>query len=524
MSRRADGRKGKTKQRCQSRAKRLTAEQIRHRRDCKREAQEALRERQKAAGLEPRLPPSIPNRTCEYRSVDEEKAARQNVVLEQLKVMRTQLPVLLARLGKITDPRNPKKLKHQLTLMLVYGILIFVYHMSSRREANRTMTRPMFTDNLRLLFPELDKLPHLDTLGRLLSSIDDDVSEIEQTHVELIRRLIRKKKFHRYLVQECYPIAIDASGKLSRYELLSEQWQQREVGKGDSAKTQYYVSVLEANLAFHNGMVIPLLSEFLDYTQGDTSNDKQDCEQRAFHRLAARLKHEFPRLPIIVLLDGLYPNGPIMATCNKYNWQFMIVLQDDSLPSVWEEYYGLLKLEPGNCYQRAWGQRRQSFQWINDIEYCYGPNERKSLTLHVVTCSEKWEEIDDNANTVLKTSRHAWISSKPLKKSNLHQRCNLAARFRWGIEAGFLVEKHHGYQYQHCFSHNWNVMRGFHFLMRIGHMFNVLAQFSSSLVHTVRRLGVRGFISFLTTTMQGPWLNAEHVRASLAGPAQLRLE
>ena len=53
----------------------------------------------------------------------------------------------------------------------------------------------------------------------------------------------------------------------------------------------------------------------------------------------------FPRLPILVLLDGLYPNGPVMELCRLYHWQFMIVLQDDALPSVWEEVRGLGQLQ-----------------------------------------------------------------------------------------------------------------------------------------------------------------------------------
>jgi len=44
------------------------------------------------------------------------------------------------------------------------------------------------------------------------------------------------------------------------------------MGKNENAHTQYYVYVLEANLAFHNGMVIPLLSEFLEYEKGDSEN------------------------------------------------------------------------------------------------------------------------------------------------------------------------------------------------------------------------------------------------------------
>jgi hypothetical protein len=40
---------------------------------------------------------------------------------------------------------------------------------------------------------------------------------------------------------------------------------------------------------------------------------------KAFYRLAARLKAHFPRLPML-LLDGLYPNGPLMALCRQYGW------------------------------------------------------------------------------------------------------------------------------------------------------------------------------------------------------------
>ena len=263
----------------------------------------------------------------------------------------------------------------------------------------------------------------------------------------------------------------------------------------------------------------------MDYTQGDTDNNKQDCETKAFHRLAARMKRDFPRLPIMVLLDGLYPNGPVMETCRKNNWQFMIVLQDKSLPSVWEEYNGLKPLEPGNFIKQSWGNRHQVFTWVNGIEYIYGPNQRKRQKLHVVVCHESWEEIcQDSGKTEIKTSRHAWVSSKPLNKSNVHEHCNLGARHRWGIESGILVEKHHGYQYEHCFSYNWNAMQGYHCLMRIGHLLNVLAHNSAALAKIVRELGVRGFVLFVRETMAGPWLIAQEVRQQMALTFQLRLE
>jgi hypothetical protein len=435
-------------------SRRPSREEIQKRRREKK-AEKQLRARQKAEGLLPPNKASMPKRTCRYKSVAEECGARQDATTEQIRVFRAKLPVLLPRLSRIKDPRNPRKIKHRHTLLMIYGILIFVFQMASRREANREMTRPMFMENLKLLFPELEGLPHHDTLMRLLATIE--VGEIESALIELVRKLIRNKKFARFLVDNRYPIAIDGT-------------------------------------------------------------------QKAFKRLARRLKDAFGHLPIMVLLDGLYPNGPIMELCRKNKWDFMIVLQDKSLKSVREEYEGLKKLETKNYCNTTWGTRRQRFEWVNGIEYFYGPNERKRQLVHLVVCEESWQEIaKDSAEIVTKKSCHAWISSKPLCRQNLHERCNLGARHRWGIESGILVEKRHGYHYEHVFSYNWNAMKGYHYLMRLGRLINVLALYSERLIPMVRELGVQGFIRFVRETISGPWLDPVWVKRRLATPFQLRL-
>jgi len=248
---------------------------------------------------------------------------------------------------------------------------------------------------------------------------------------------------------------------------------------------------------------------------------KQDCELKAFRRMAAWLKKRFPRLPLMLLLDGLYPNGPVMSLCRREAWQFMIVLRDDVLPSVWEEVWGLRRLEPGQELEQVWGDRRQRFWWVNGIRYEYGARQR--VAVHVVACEETWQEVaPDSGEVVTKKARHAWISSEPLSKGNVHYRCNLAARHRWAIENQILVEKRHGYEYEHCFSYDWNAMKGFHYLMRLGHLLNVLAQLSIYLVEYVGKLGARGLIRFVRETLAGPWLDPERIRALLTRRHQLR--
>jgi len=500
----------------------------------RKKAQQALRQSQKAAGLDAPVRPSLPNRKCPCEDQAQEKAMRLEVVSQQVKVYRAMLPVLLKRLSKIADPRNPRKIRHKLTVLMIYGILCFAFQMSSRREASREMTRPMFLANLRRLFPDLEDLPHHDTLARILGRMD--VNEIEGAHVEMIAHLIRSKKFKRYLISGCYPVAMDGTQKFTRAELWEEACLERKVRSKKKGKQvpeapehkQYYAYVLEANLAFHNGLVIPLLSEVLDYRQGDNQEHKQDCEQKAFKRLAQRLKEYFSHLPILVLLDGLYPNGPILELCFKNNWEFMVVLQDDSLPSVWEEIKGLKDLQSQNRWDQNWGGRKQHFWWVNDIDYRYRcplSKREKKVTVHAVICQESWEEIAVGSTAVApKTSRHVWLSSQALHRRNVHERCNLGARHRWGIESGILVEKHHGYQYEHCFSYDWEAMRGYHYLMRLGHALNVLAQHSYALVKYVRELGARSLIALVRNTISSPWLNARELEEIAAAPCQIRLE
>jgi len=496
---------------------------IKAERRAKRAQEQALREHLRQAGQAPPAAAALPNRRSTYADIAEEQQAREAAVSGQLGLLRNHLPLLLARLARIPDGRNPRKCRHKLTVLLLYGLLMFVFQFASRRAVNRELTRPQFEANLRLLFPELQTLPHADTLYRLLAKID--VGDIEAAHVALVQRLLRGKTFRRYLINNCYPIAIDGSQKLARDLCFDAPLLARTHGTGEQARTQYYVYVLEASLAFRDGLVIPLLSEFLDHAQGDTDNDKQDCELRACTRLCERLKRYFPRLPILLLLDGLYANGPLMRRCAAYHWQFLIVLRDNSLTTVWEEFHALSVLTPDNRHQQHWGGRAQHFTWVNDIDYRFredGTHHR--LRLHVVVCEETWQAVDERGVLLDKQARHAWLSSRPLSAANVHQRCNLAARHRWGIEAGFLVEKHQGYHYEHAFALDFNALSGYHLLMRMAHLFNTLARFAEHMQRFYRTLGVRPTLDFIRQSCAGPWLDPTRIRALLATPPRLRLQ
>jgi hypothetical protein len=89
------------------------------------------------------------------------------------------------------------------------------------------------------------------------------VDNIEDALLELIQRLIRNKKFHRYLLfNSYYPIAIDGSQKMTRDWFWDEGCLERKVKSKESddasdVRLQHYLYVLESNLAFANGLTIP---------------------------------------------------------------------------------------------------------------------------------------------------------------------------------------------------------------------------------------------------------------------------
>lgn len=442
----------------------------------------------------------LPNRVNHNLDVASELKEREEIADGTFCVMKKMLPDILNDLAKIKDYRK-KNVKHSLIMLLAYGILMFALHYSSRREANREMTAPILRENLKALFPELETLPHGDTLYRLLERIE--VEKIEETQIKLLKRMIENKKFVNYLIDKKYRIAIDGTQKLMRKGECGDEYLIRHVGT--DKKAQSYIYVLEAVFVLGNGMVIPFMSEFLtnkDIGNVTTSAEqrKNDCERRAFRRLAKRIKKTFPRLRIVLMMDSLYAIGPVFSICRDYNWDYMINFKSGSMPAVYEEAEKLMKLTPENTLETQWGDRKQTYTYINGIDYEYYNTDtrvKNRLKLNVVKCHEEWQEKKADGSIEKKETTYVWLSSKLITMTNVFKRCTLIARYRWQIENNILVEKHQGYGYEHSFAINANALKGYHYLSKIAHMIMTLVMMSSEVIDKVREVGKRGFVRFL---------------------------
>ena len=82
-----------------------------------------------------------------------------------------------------------------------------------------------------------------------------------------------------------------------------------------------------------------------EYINKSDETVKQDCESKAFVRLAAKIKKKFPRLPIIIAADGLYVSQNVLQICKEYHWDYIIRYKEGSAPSIADEYRALPEKE-----------------------------------------------------------------------------------------------------------------------------------------------------------------------------------
>lgn len=362
--------------------------------------------------------------------------------------------------GGVSDPRNPHLIKYPLAQLLCTGVLLFVFRLGSRREANYKLRHNGPSAAKFATWFGVQEVPHGDTVNYAFQRVL--VDEVQEVQCGLVARLIRKKVLYRYrLLGVYYRVVIDGTGVLTFHQPHCRHCLTRRLSNGE---TLYYHPVLEAKLVTPNGFVFSMMTEFIE--NADLRGDKQDCELKAFYRLTKRLKARFPRLPICLLLDGLYAGGPTFQLCQDYNWQYLIVLQDDDLPNVHHSFEAVMPHLPENHKEvrlGKGGQTRQSYRWAWGLEY------RDSRDrLHYPNLLECLEQTDAQRE---KPTKYLWLTNFTPTTRNVDILANQGGRLRWKIEnEGFNVQKNGGFNLEHPYSQNENARKVFYLLLQIAHL------------------------------------------------------
>jgi len=387
------------------------------------------------------------------------------VVCELFKTINHFFPDLFEQLRQIEDCRH--RSDYALSEILMAAIALFIFQQGSRNAFNNLRQEAKFAKHYRRLFKL--RLPHLDTVHRVLCRLADEV--LEQLKHRLVKTLLEKKVLHKYrLFGRWFVVAIDATGTMSCAERHCEQCLHQTSKKG---KTTYFHNVLEAKLITANGFAISLATEWIANPAG--AYDKQDCERKAFVRLAAKLKQLHPRLPICLTADGLYPYQGFFDTCRANGWAFILTFKDGNLPTVWEEVQALRLLDPTQQRRegRIQGGERieQVFHWVADIDY-------RGHRLQWLECRETVGPRESAERT---DSRFVHLTDLKVSADTVAL-LSATGRLRWKIEnEGFNTQKNLGYALQHKYARvNWQAAKNYYQCLQIAHLINQLTVLSTA--------------------------------------------
>lgn len=320
--------------------------------------------------------------------------------------------------------------------------MMFLCRLGARRQIGLLLRNGPSNQKFETLF-HADSFPHGDTIDDAFSQLDPEQGQ--EVVCSLAEKLIRKKVLYPERVLDKYfVVAMDGSGTLT----FSDRHCRHCLTATHNGKTLYFHKVLEAKLVTPSGFAFSIMTEFIE-NPGENPT-KQDCELKAFYRLSERLKRRFPRLPILLSLDGLFAGGPTFDLCRKYGWQYMIVLKDHDMPSVNQEFEVLSKLLPQNrfsCRPVKNGEVSQCFRWVENISYV--DTDRRQHTLSVIECLE----TKPDEKGALKTTKFKWITHLPISAKTVAHLSNHGGRVRWKVEnEGFNVQKNGGYGLEHAYT------------------------------------------------------------------------
>ena len=375
------------------------------------------------------------------------KKLEKNPVVECNKVQRKFFPKLFHKFSTVKDPRHQSYIDYSARTML--GTLYYkcIGGITSMQEMTRRFNDEAVVKNIYSFLGEEGKgyLPHGVTENEFLERLES--TELERIQKDIAYSMIRRKSFDDAKVMKKWQVIIDATELDEGFTQKNDYYLSRCYNKGeDNEFYKYHRSVLEAKLYFGHNLLCSIATEPIlnceEYINQSDETIKQDCESKAFVRLAAKIKKRFPRLPIIITADGLYVSHAVIDICKENGWDYIIRYKEGCASSIAKEYRALPEKE--NC--------GKDIEYQNDIMF---GEDNVNLIYYRETKKTQKEE---------KTTEFSWITSIRITEKNAGKIVE-AGRNRWKIEnQGFNRQKRWQGNIEHACSWNAQAQRN-HYLM-----------------------------------------------------------
>lgn len=389
------------------------------------------------------------------------KKAFKKDMIEFLKVQHHFLPNFIDELGRIKDPRHQSYTEYDIEEILYTVIMKNACSLISMQDMTDEFNEDERTHNLCLILGKEEKefLPHYVTINECLERLDP--LELEKFRNKMIKKLLRKRSFEdsRFL-GKYWTVIVDATQLFHFNKKHCEHCLKRTVKKGkEGERTYYYHNVLEAKIVLGENLIVSIATEFIENEKEDV--DKQDCERKAFKRLAKKLKKAYPRLPICILGDSLYACAPVFQICKENQWEYLIRYKDGSIPSLACDYHSIIDMGEGEGRERNEEKEykrkvresiKYKMKWVSNL-YHEG---------HEVTVMEL--KIETNGED---SGDFQWVTGLQIRGKTAWEFAKVG-RTRWKIEnEGFNIQKNYRYEIEHANSLNCNAMKNHYLLTQL---------------------------------------------------------
>lgn len=288
--------------------------------------------------------------------------------------------------------------------------------------------------NLKTLYG-VERAPCDTQLRTILDPVDP--AQLRPAFRAVHRHLQRHKALEAYqYLDGQYLVSVDGTGQFA-----SSQISCPDCGvKTRRGQTRYYHQLLGAVFVHPDiKTVLPVAPEAITRQDGATKND---CERTAAKRLLKQLRHDHPKLPLIIVEDSLAANGPHLELLQELNPRYIIGVKagdHEALFAAVDE-----SRRTGTCHEWAYTDEagvEHRYRFVNDL-----PLNKTHPALRV-NFLEYWESDGD------KQLHFSWITDLELRFDTV-EAIMRGGRARWKIEnETFNTLKNQGYYLEHNYGH-----------------------------------------------------------------------
>lgn len=423
-----------------------------------------------------------------------EKRAKKeeiNILKDLIMVINQYFPELINKFNGLTDLRNQSYVKYQMKVIFIVRLMGLMCEIKSMQG----MTRELNTENAirniaQICGLELEEIPHCDTINNVFEQVK--VREIEEIRKYMINILIRGKIIKKYLVREkYYHIIIDGTGLATSRKKYNENCLvKNKTDKNGKEYQEYSTYVLEAKLVVGE-MVFSIGSEFVE--NGETKEEKQDCEIKAFKRIAEKIKKEYPRLKIIISGDALYACKPVIDICKEKGWKYIIRFKEGAIPSLYKEFETIVA--------KANESTKANYEYVTKLDY----QEEKVNIIKYIEPKKQTEFV--------------YMTDLPITNKNIENSINLG-RKRWKIEnEGFNIQKNGTFDIGHLYSKNQEAIKVHYLMIQIAH---ILRQLLEKGIKEIKQLNLK--LKEISQTLKYTLISEFIINLEVHRKVQLRFE